>query len=90
MDSRVYHHGNGSNVQVFFSLSQDVDLGYIARVTKGFSGADLTEICQRVSCYMCCYSYGQACQLLVCFTMAHCLVFLERYSCLHLVCKRCA
>lgn len=36
----------------FFSLCQDVDLAYIARVTKGFSGADLTEICQRVSCYM--------------------------------------
>ena len=24
-----------------------VDLGHLARVTKGFSGADLTEICQR-------------------------------------------
>ena len=29
------------------SLSQDVDIGHIAKVTKGFSGADLTEICQR-------------------------------------------
>ncbi|CAI8036351.1 Transitional endoplasmic reticulum ATPase TER94 [Geodia barretti] len=28
-------------------LSEDVDLMYIAKVTKGFSGADLTEICQR-------------------------------------------
>ena len=28
---------------------KEVDLTYIARVTKGFSGADLTEICQRVS-----------------------------------------
>ena len=27
---------------------KEVDLTYIARVTKGFSGADLTEICQRV------------------------------------------
>ena len=26
---------------------QDVDLGYLAKVTHGFSGADLTEICQR-------------------------------------------
>ena len=77
MDSKVYHHGNGSNVHILFSLSQDVDLGYIARVTKGFSGADLTEICQRVSCYMYCYCcISQACQLLVCFTMAHCLVSL--------------
>ncbi|KAF5394799.1 hypothetical protein PHET_10161, partial [Paragonimus heterotremus] len=25
----------------------DVDLGYLAKVTQGFSGADLTEICQR-------------------------------------------
>jgi len=33
----------------YFSSPQDVDLAYIARVTKGFSGADLTEICQRVS-----------------------------------------
>ena len=30
-------------------VSQDVDLTYIAKITKGFSGADLTEICQRVS-----------------------------------------
>ena len=28
-------------------LFQDVDLGYLAKVTHGFSGADLTEICQR-------------------------------------------
>lgn len=27
---------------------QDVELEYIAKVTHGFSGADLTEICQRV------------------------------------------
>jgi len=28
-------------------VSKTVDLNYIAKVTKGFSGADLTEICQR-------------------------------------------
>jgi len=28
-------------------VSMDVDLDYLANVTKGFSGADLTEICQR-------------------------------------------
>ena len=28
-------------------LFQDVDVGHLARVTKGFSGADITEICQR-------------------------------------------
>ena len=28
-------------------LSQDVDLEYMAKIAKGFSGADLTEICQR-------------------------------------------
>uniref|UniRef100_A0A6G1SFP0 vesicle-fusing ATPase n=2 Tax=Aceria tosichella TaxID=561515 RepID=A0A6G1SFP0_9ACAR len=28
-------------------LSPDVDLQYLAKVTHGFSGADLTEICQR-------------------------------------------
>merc|ERR1712186_84824 len=28
-------------------VSTDVGLDYIAKVTKGFSGADLTEICQR-------------------------------------------
>merc|ERR1711981_956316 len=28
-------------------VSSDVHLDYIAKVTKGFSGADLTEICQR-------------------------------------------
>jgi len=28
-------------------ISPDVDLGYLAKKTHGFSGADLTEICQR-------------------------------------------
>lgn len=28
-------------------LAKDVDLSYIAKVSHGFSGADLTEICQR-------------------------------------------
>ncbi|XP_073978263.1 transitional endoplasmic reticulum ATPase TER94-like [Rhodnius prolixus] len=28
-------------------VSRDVDLGYLAKMTHGFSGADLTEICQR-------------------------------------------
>ncbi|XP_035699054.1 transitional endoplasmic reticulum ATPase isoform X5 [Branchiostoma floridae] len=28
-------------------VAKDVDLGYLAKVTHGFSGADLTEICQR-------------------------------------------
>ena len=31
----------------FKMISQDVDVGHLARVTKGFSGADITEICQR-------------------------------------------
>jgi transitional endoplasmic reticulum ATPase len=30
-------------------ISKDVDLGYIAQITEGFSGADLTEICQRAA-----------------------------------------
>lgn len=28
-------------------LAKDVDLTFIAKVSQGFSGADLTEICQR-------------------------------------------
>lgn len=28
-------------------IAKDIDIGHIAKVTKGFSGADLTEICQR-------------------------------------------
>jgi len=28
-------------------VAKNIDLNYLARVTKGFSGADLTEICQR-------------------------------------------
>lgn len=28
-------------------IAKDVDLGYLAKVAHGFSGADLTEICQR-------------------------------------------
>lgn len=30
-------------------IGKDVDLAYLAKVTPGFSGADLTEICQRAS-----------------------------------------
>mmetsp|Transcript_2268 Transcript_2268/g.4015 ORF Transcript_2268/g.4015 Transcript_2268/m.4015 type:complete len:811 (+) Transcript_2268:115-2547(+) len=32
-------------------VAKDVDLNYIGRVTNGFSGADLTEICQRACKY---------------------------------------
>ena len=28
-------------------VAKDVDLDFLAKMTKGFSGADLTEICQR-------------------------------------------
>lgn len=31
----------------FLSILQDVDLEYLSGITEGFSGADLTEICQR-------------------------------------------
>lgn len=30
-------------------IAQDVNIEYLAKVTHGFSGADLTEISQRVS-----------------------------------------
>lgn len=30
-----------------FLFVQDVDLAYIAKMTHGYSGADLTEVCQR-------------------------------------------
>ena len=30
-------------------ISKDVDMGFMARITEGFSGADLTEICQRAA-----------------------------------------
>ena len=30
-------------------ISKDVDLTFVARITEGFSGADLTEICQRAA-----------------------------------------
>jgi transitional endoplasmic reticulum ATPase len=30
-------------------VAEDVDLGYLAKDTHGFSGADLTEICQRAA-----------------------------------------
>ncbi|KAI6222789.1 Vesicle-fusing ATPase [Aphelenchoides besseyi] len=43
----------GSRVQIFKAnlrktpVAKDIDLGFLARSTAGFSGADLTEICQR-------------------------------------------
>lgn len=30
-------------------IAKDVDLGFMAQLTDGFSGADLTEICQRAA-----------------------------------------
>ncbi|KAL2086028.1 hypothetical protein ACEWY4_017087 [Coilia grayii] len=33
--------------QVTHTHTQEVDLEYLSRITEGFSGADLTEICQR-------------------------------------------
>jgi SpoVK/Ycf46/Vps4 family AAA+-type ATPase len=30
-----------------YVFPQDVDMSYIAKVTHGYSGADLTEVCQR-------------------------------------------
>lgn len=38
-------------------IQQDVELGYMAKVTQGFSGADLTEICQRVICQLLLYGF---------------------------------
>ena len=35
-------------------FSDEIDLSVVSKYTQGFSGADLTEICQRVSC-MCMY-----------------------------------
>ena len=30
-------------------VAKDVDINYMAKITDGFSGADLTEICQRAA-----------------------------------------
>ena len=30
-------------------ISKDVDLNFLAQITDGFSGADLTEICQKAA-----------------------------------------
>jgi len=30
-------------------ISKDVDLNFLANITDGFSGADLTEICQKAA-----------------------------------------
>jgi transitional endoplasmic reticulum ATPase len=30
-------------------IAKDVDLGFVANITDGFSGADLTEICQKAA-----------------------------------------
>ena len=34
------------SIPLYFNL-QDVDIQYLAKMTHGFSGADITEICQR-------------------------------------------
>jgi len=44
-----------SRMQVFKAslrkspVSKDVDIGFLAKITSGFSGADITEICQRAA-----------------------------------------
>ena len=44
---------DGSRLAIFKSnlrkspVADSVDIPYLAKMTKGFSGADLTEICQR-------------------------------------------
>ncbi|KAM3137540.1 AAA ATPase cdc48 [Paramecium bursaria] len=30
-------------------IAKNIDMGYLARITEGFSGADITEICQRAA-----------------------------------------
>jgi len=30
-------------------ISKDVDLNFLAQITDGFSGADITEICQKAA-----------------------------------------
>jgi len=30
-------------------VAKDVDINFIAQITEGFSGADLTEICQKAA-----------------------------------------
>ena len=43
----VYIAWSSAKIKVYSVSVQDVDLDYLAKVTHGFSGADLTEICQR-------------------------------------------
>jgi len=44
-----------SRMQVFKAslrkspVSKDVDIGFLSKITSGFSGADITEICQRAA-----------------------------------------
>lgn len=30
-------------------VAKEVEMGYLAKITEGFSGADITEICQRAA-----------------------------------------
>jgi SpoVK/Ycf46/Vps4 family AAA+-type ATPase len=43
----VYSMVGRHNAKVLSCFLQDVDLEFLAKMTNGFSGADLTEICQR-------------------------------------------
>ena len=54
--------------------TDEIDLNVVAKFTQGFSGADLTEICQRVSLvfiFLCvCYSFTNSlCLLVPCFIL---------------------
>ena len=69
-------------------FSDEIDLSVVSKYTQGFSGADLTEICQRVSCmyirtrvhtYICTYMCN------VCFIVLNQIQFSTRMTYTNLV-----
>lgn len=52
-------------------LSKDVDLGALASYTRGFSGADITEICQRA----CKYAIRENIEKVIIFSSWHLFTF---------------
>merc|ERR1712107_13928 len=46
IDSAIMRPGRLDQL-IYIPLADSVDLNYLAKMTRGFSGADLTEICQR-------------------------------------------
>ena len=79
--SHTVLHSKETLSDYYVIMFQSVDLTYIAKVTKGFSGADLTEICQRVKTTL--YTAQEVCYLVHTHAYTHTHTHTHTYTHTH-------